>query len=478
MGLARPRTRNSMQFWGLVVFLALAFLLGGGARPDLGSLIILRPLAVVACCLAAVTLSRRHLGHYRILFGFAAALFLIVGLHLVPLPASIWAGLPGREIIADIDKAAQLGEVWRPLSMAPLATWNSLYALFTPLAALLLAVQINREEQYRLLPVMIALGLASGMIGLLQVAGPHNGPLYFYNITNNGSAVGLFANRNHQAVFLACLFPMLAVYAASGDKHGPQNRARPGLAIAAALVLVPLILVTGSRAGLAIGALGLFTIPVLYRRPRSEVKLERHRKAVIAALVAGFCAIIVLAIAFGRAESFSRLVSPDALDDSRFTVWGPIAESARNHFPFGSGLGTFAEIHKIHEPDQLLRTTYFNHAHNDWLELYLTGGLLTALLLFMAVGTWAWASYHIWRKSGGDGRRVVHGKLASILLLMLGIASFFDYPLRVPSLSCVVVICAVWLRTALSTEGNAPATMSAEFNGNVGDSRLAQPSGF
>ena len=37
--------------------------------------------------------------------------------------------------------------------------------------------------------------------------------------------------------------------------------------------------------------------------------------------------------------------------------------------PWGSGLGTFEQVFKLHEPDALLSPSYLNHAHNDWLEL-------------------------------------------------------------------------------------------------------------
>ncbi len=38
----------------------------------------------------------------------------------------------------------------------------------------------------------------------------------------------------------------------------------------------------------------------------------------------------------------------------------------------------------MHEPDALLRADYANHAHNDWLEVALTGGLPALLILAAA----------------------------------------------------------------------------------------------
>lgn len=59
-------------------------------------------------------------------------------------------------------------------------------------------------------------------------------------------AVGLFAIRNYAAVFLACLFPMRAMFAAKSRDSDRKGKNTPkSQAMAFAAILVPLILVTG-----------------------------------------------------------------------------------------------------------------------------------------------------------------------------------------------------------------------------------------
>jgi O-antigen ligase len=446
----------------LVGYLGLVFLMGGGARGDILSLVILRPVAIIVCGFALMTLGWKHIRQYRFLFALAAALFVLVGLHLVPLPFSIWASLPGRGIIVEIGQAAQLGEVWRPLTMVPIATWNAFYSLFVPLAALLLAVQLDREEQHQLLPVLILLGGASGLLGILQVIGAQEGPFYLYRVTNYSSAVGLFSNRNHQALFLACLIPMLATYASSGIKTPEQARFRGGIAIAGSIVLVPLLLVAGSRTGLALGVLGLLVVPLLYRRPAAvDPAARRPARWPMITLMLGGVAIIALALVtvlFGRDEAISRVIAPSGPDEARFQVWGPIMDMAWQYFPFGSGIGTFVEAYKIGETDALLSSTYLNHAHNDWIEVYMTGGAIGLLLLAAATVAWAVRSFRIWSGGRLTARQMSFGRLSSVLILMLGLASIGDYPLRVPSLACLAVILAVWL----AGEGRPDASASKQ----------------
>lgn len=471
------RLHKSVQFWILVGYLTLVFLLGGGARSDIQSLIILRPAAVLICAFALFTFTREHIRPYRFLFGFSMGLFFLVALQLIPLPPWVWQSLPGREIITEIDKTAQLGDVWRPISIVPLASWNALYSLFVPLGVLLLGVQLNQDEQSQLLPFIISLGLLSGMLGLLQIVGAREGPLYFYRISNNGSAVGLFANRNHQAVLLACLFPMLAVYAFTGTGAPEQARVRAAMAIVVSLVLVPLLLVTGSRAGLVVGILGVLSIPLLYTRLEISSATKRRCQLPPAAVASGALGIIgltLLANLFGRAKAYDRIVALDMLEDARFKVWGPIMRMAWQYFPFGSGVGTFSDGYKIGELDRFLAFAYLNHAHNDWLEIYMTGGAFACLLLVTAIIAWGVCSLRVWRDGASGTHETSYGRLASVLIGMLGVASVVDYPLRVPSMMCSMTVFAIWLARGGRQHAPTSGTGSVETCGNSGDPRLAQ----
>jgi O-antigen ligase len=450
-------------FWALTVFLALAFLTGGGSRTDIQSLVVLHPAAIVFCGIALWTLRWEQVKAHRFLFGMTAAIFALVIIQLVPLPPSVWGALPGREFITQIDKVAGLGDVWRPISMVPAATWNALHSLFVPFAVLLFSVQLDREARFRLLPVVLGMGLFSGFLGILQIVGPPDGPLYFYDITNNGSAVGLFSNRNHQAILLASLFPMLAVYASTNVRSEEQAGLRKGLALAAGTVLIPLMLVTGSRAGLILGTLGILSVFLLYRKPASLTPRKRKRRTIDwRYLLAAFAILCLgaLTIILARAEAFQRLFSSTGPKDDRFSWWPHIAEMGWKYFPFGSGFGSFVEVYQIDEPDYLLSPAYANHAHNDWLELFLTGGLPGLILLGLAMIAMIRTSWPIFRTAPREGREIRFARLGAIVILCLALGSIADYPLRSPSLACVFIIATLWLsgnsRDELKNTGSRP----------------------
>src|SRR5690606_2789019 len=86
--------------------------------------------------------------------------------------------------------------------------------------------------------------------------------------------------------------------------------------------------------------------------------------------------------------------------------------------------------------------SYFNHAHNDLLEIVLDAGLPGLLLLGWAIIWWFWRTIAVWRR-----REVQHPlpRLGSGILLLTIVASITDYPARTPMNMAVVVIAAVWL---------------------------------
>ena len=441
---------TSLPFWLLAGFLCLVFLTGGASRVDVHSLLLLRPVSVITCAAALLTLKRKHIqGREWLLAGFAAIALLCV-VQLVPLPPAIWQALPGRTIITEIDKATGVAPQWRPLNLTPMNGWYALVSLATPLAVLLLGIQLQKQDLYRLLPLLIALATISGFAGLLQVVGDPNGPLYLYRITNNGAAVGLFANRNHAAVLLACLFPMLAVYASISTGTVDQQRFRQFAAITIGIVLVPLILVTGSRAGMLMALLALAAAAILYRKPRERRVVRRGGTGfqvgavhVIGAAV--IISLVLLTILYSRAEAWDRLFQQSVADELRDDFWRVGLAMIWYYFPFGSGLGSFVEVYQLTEPETHLNANYVNHAHNDWLETALTGGLPAMLILAAAIFFFFKCTWAVWLRNDADRHAVKMARLASVLIVIIALASFVDYPLRTPTFMTVFAILSLWM---------------------------------
>lgn len=444
----------SGAFWALSLLLVACFALGGSARGEVASLMVLRPLAILLLGFGLWCLKFEQVKAHWFLFAMGLAILALPALQLIPMPQVLWSQLPGRNLVMEIDKAAGLGQVWRPLSLTPGATRNALFAAIVPFAVLVLGVQLGSEERFRLLPLVLGLGGFSALLGLVQTLGDPNGWLYFYDTTNNGSAVGLFANRNHQALLLAMMLPMLAVLA---HGRGLSGGTRQLIALVSGLLLLPFILITGSRSGMIVAAIALLAVPLVVGRTLHLAgplpgKAGSGRKPLFGSrlgLVLLAAGLVLLTIWLGRGLAWERLLTSEPTDDLRAKILPTLFSMIRVYFPLGSGMGSFEQIYQVHEPDALLSPTYMNHAHNDWLEVLLTGGAASAVLLIIAVAGFLLQSRRAFSVPAASSASVKYARLGLVMLMLAGLASISDYPLRVPSLASLLTLALLWTGCSL-----------------------------
>ena len=454
--MSDARTRSRRLFEALVspeakfrmaaAFIVLVFLLGGGSRYDIASLAVLRPLAFGFVMYALLVLQE---GDLRAVLAPLALLLALAGwlaAQLVPLPPSAWQQLPDRALFSEIYAAAGLEPAWLPLTMSSSRTLNSLMSLCVPLAALLLFAVQEPAWRVRLLPVVWVMALASAVLGIAQLAGAANGPLYFYQITTNGLPVGLFANRNHQALML-CLGMLLSGYLVAGAMaRGEVLRGQAIAAGAAVFVFAPLLLVTGSRAGLLI-ALALIPAIGWLVRLGPSARAKRARRWGWAWAFAGLLAVLLGAfILQSRVLALDRLLATGGEFELRAAVWPTLAQMAKSHWLLGTGFGSFELAFKQIEPLELLRPAFLNQAHNDWVQWVIEGGL-PALTILLAFTVWLIRRLVVLFPVIRSGTRP-ELLVSALAILACAAASLVDYPLRVPSLMLVFALACGFISAA------------------------------
>lgn len=396
--MARSRTsplayaRTHVPFLTLLVLMASLLLMGGGSRDDITSLIFLRPVAVLCLGIGLYTLTKKQWRDFRMPLGFMVAIIGLILLHLIPLPPFVWQSLPGRELAIAAGEAAGGLQPWRELSLVPYRGWNAFYAMLVPAAAMVLAVQVDREDHRKLVYVVIGMAVASALWGMIQAIGGFSPALYFYDVTNTGSLTGFFANRNHMAALQVCSLPLLTLLASRAK--GPRIRVTQTACATIGLLAVMIATATGSRAGIALSLVALAASWLIWRARPSKPETRRRREkrqlwvpyafgAFGVALLAGFAALLT------QTQSFTRISGSSPVEEFRFVVWETMIEFLPQYLPFGSGVGSFVEIFQIHEPSEMLGTSYWNHAHNDWLEWTLEGGIPAVLLIAAALFAYA-----------------------------------------------------------------------------------------
>lgn len=433
--------RLSLSFVLLVAFLFILWGAGGASRADVAGQVVVRGAAMLLLIVAILFARAPSFRQGRAVMLLLAAALVLVLAQLVPLPPSLWQALPGRGLVVEAGRVAGLGLPWRPLSLVPGATANAAASLVVPVAALVLAAGSSPAERRSLPGVLLVLVGLSTLVGLLQFSGAGlDNPLV--NDTP-GQVSGLFANRNHFALFLAfgCL---LAPAWAFQDGRGATWRVPAALGLVLLFVLA--ILASGSRAGLVLGVMALLLGLAAMRR-EIRASFRRYPRWFLPALIAGVAALIaslvLLSVLADRAVSIDRALTIDPGQDMRRRGLPTVLAMIRAYFPAGTGLGSFDPLFRIHEPFGLLKLTYFNHAHNDFLEILLDAGLPGLLLMVTGLAWWGWAGVRAW--SAEAYKHDALPRLGSALLLLLLAASVFDYPARTPMMMAIMVLAGLWL---------------------------------
>lgn len=432
----RNVTMPTLAFVLLCLLMATLTIAGGASRASASGQIVVRSVAWLLLLVAILFGERPTLREAQPIAWLLAIGALLALLQLVPLPPALWQALPGRDLMKQDITAAASG-VWRPWAIVPGAAVNALSSLVVPVATLWLVASLRGEERARLLPLLLVMVIAATVMGLFQAsANGIDNP--FVNETV-GIASGPFANRNHFALYLAIGCMVVSAWA---FQHARWRSWRGVASLGLVLLFLLMILITGSRAGALLGALAL-GIALLLSRAAIQGGLGDRPRGIFLALIAavlGLIAIFVLiSVAADRAVSIDRLFAADPGQDMRGRGLPTVLAMVREYFPFGSGLGGFDPVFRMHESFHLLKPTYFNHAHNDFIEVALDAGLPGLVLLAAALAWWARASVRAWQ-----GRDILP-RLGSAILLLVILASIVDYPARTPLIMAVMMIAAVWL---------------------------------
>ena len=429
---------GEMAYPGLVLFVTfVALICGGGTRQGLLSdalaqIVSLPLLAVAVSRLRVANSSKLRLPGFLI---FAVAL--VPALQLIPLPPQVWTTLPGRAEVAEAYKAAGMSLPFLPISLEPLTTLRSLLSLLPAIAVFLGVLSLREEaELHWLLLLIFFVAIAGAGLALMQLVGGPDSPLRFYDITNLFRGVGLFANSNHQAAFLYSVIPYAVIWA-SLSRHGPRERRVFHLTFSA-IVLTAVVIglpATLSRFGVFLGLVaGLCSIPLL---ASLAPQAERGRIIKIAAIANAIA--LLLAVQFGFAGLAER-ISEAASSDLRWSLVSVTAKAAKDFFPFGSGIGTFAPVYQRYEPLEYLQDVYVNRAHNDWVESWLEGGVANAVVVVGLLACYLFLAYRSWRTANPNLRQVAYARAGSICIGLLLVHSVVDYPLRTTALSVMVAV--------------------------------------
>ncbi len=426
-------------FWLLMLILAFSPLFRAGNLPipllllELGSLSI-----IVMLLMRPSELSTLKTAHLLLIGG----IFMLPLLALFSLPVSFLQVLPGRDVFFSIDQILGRPDetYWSSISLVPHKTEMALWALLPPLAVFAATVNQPNENVLKLVYLMFGMAVFQALLSLMQYGGGLGIDLTISNEWGLKAVAGTYLNRDHLAGFMEMVFPvLLALLAATVGKHrfdahrGSRWRKRLDFlttlkghqtiiyAVIGVLVILCLIF-TRSRAGIALTMLGLLLTLAVFARRLGGSNVYGTYGSVLAV-------ILVLAIEIGLAPVLDRF-SLDPMEDLRWDIYGTSIQGIVEHFPAGTGPGTYPDIYPQYQAADM--DHFINRAHNDYLEWIFDGGALAVILILAGLIMYALGWRQLWIRGRWHTFRYVQAG-AGIGAFLIILHSLLDYNLHKPA---------------------------------------------
>ncbi len=395
---------------------------------------------------------------------------LYLAFTLLPLPVSL-RSLLSPESVAQYQLAGV--DAWTPLSVDPHAGFlywmkSVAYALLFVLMLLL----VNSKQRLVLLAYTLVLsGLLQAFYGSMMTLSGLEYGFFMKKEAYVGFATGTFVNRNHLAGYLEMTLAtgiglLLASWSSGESIRTWRQRVRSlaGLLLSAKLLLrlmlaimVIALVLTRSRMGntaffssmLLAGLLSLLMFRAQTGSVRGMFARRETRSTVILLSSLMVIDLFIVGAWFGVEKVVARIeqssVTHDAdrveVSQNTFKLW--------QDYPLvGAGGGSFHAVYPRYRPGSI--GSYYDHAHQDYLEIAADTGLvglgLLALMLLTSLGV---ALAALYRRRDPLLRGMAFASVMGIIALL--IHSTVDFNLQIPANAAtfMLILALGWIALGL-----------------------------
>jgi len=348
---------------------------------------------------------------------------------------------------------------WHALSADPFETLNFALRLaaLTLLGALLLRFTTNRKRLHALVFTVLGVGVASAVFGILRQVTQHEQMGFVLPALPRGIGYGQIISRNQFAFMMEMALGLtLGMLSTRG---GGSERALFYLSLA--LPIVAALILANSRAGIITMMCQLLiffmlVVPAALARKERAAGWRRQTGALVVRTVSGLALLVAVSAAVvwvggERVVSNMSTVQEElGAEDTaarwntrRRDIWRATWEMIKDHPIAGVGFGGYwAAVPQYHDASGEYTP---QQAHNDYLELLASGGVLgAAMALWLAVTIARRA-----RRVLAHGDPVRRAACLGALLGLCGVAihSLFDFGLHL-TINAALFVMLVVIATA------------------------------
>ncbi|MBI4640378.1 MAG: O-antigen ligase family protein, partial [Candidatus Tectomicrobia bacterium] len=356
---------------------------------------------------------------------------------------------PGYRVVGIGNWKIDLGhpDDYRTISIHPHETQIELFKYLAYIAVFFVVVNnIQTKAQInRLLWAMMFTGSAVALYGLIQYATGAEKIFGFARRYTIEAVNGTYVNKNHFAGLMEMVIPLaigMGLVAISQSRQSSRKRGswrkrllavvdNPGLHKQLVFFVLAFLMTIGlffslSRGGIIsfLVSMGFILAMVMVRKSRWRYSLSL---TMLMLMIGGISAWIGLDPLVSR---FQEISLSSQLADGRWELVKPIVRQINDSPLFGTGSGTFKEFFSHYQPASL-GNVFFDHAHNDYLEMAADHGaiaLLFFLTLLLFIGRLLKTAMN---RRSPYARRMTSGLLAGVVAI--GVHSLFDFNLQIPA---------------------------------------------
>ncbi len=323
----------------------------------------------------------------RLLDRALVAVVACTALQLLPLPYALLSRLDPAAVaflsVYRLDFPMQLasgGPLPHPISIAPARTALRLGLVASAILLFWVVRRIAEDGGERRIVRSIAwMGLVVSLVMIVQRAAAGDRLYGVWEPPPHVAPRGPILNRNHFATWMLLALPLAAGYMmARIERYRRERRStldaivrsidvRQVWLLAAAAVMTLAALMSESRSG-AVGLVSAAAAALVLGVGRLDWAGRALAAAYLVALLGAALSWANIGILAAR---FERTTSER---DFRLEIWRETVPVVRDFWLTGAGLGTYSTVMILYQQSQ--RDVYFNHAHNQYLQLAAEGGLL------------------------------------------------------------------------------------------------------
>jgi O-antigen ligase len=431
-------------FYALLVVIALTIIPYGTVEPWWESLFECAVLMLGALWIIEGMLSGRWLVSGSGQLAPLAALIVFAFIQTLPLMRS-----EGNGGIA----------IWRAISLSPYETRLFAFKLIgiTLAGALLFRYTSSRSRLRALIYLVIGLGVASALFGILRQTTQRDAHGFILPFLMPDSGYGVFINRNHFAFLME-----MALGLALGMVVGGERRDRALIYLAAALPVWTALVLSNSRGGIFSMLSQLLFLALMFsvvRPPREMMekgsgafvwlKRKANSTLVRAALVCGLVLAMIAGVLWmggdplaRRLETMQGEMSVNAEDGRegtrRIQIWNATWRLIKDHWVAGAGFGAYwVAISQYYDASGRLKPY---QAHNDYLEVIASGGVIGAALLIWFIIALIRRARERLRSNDPFRRAACLGALAGLFGVAVHSLVDFGLQITVNALICMALV--------------------------------------